>query len=147
MFVNPILIFLNFFCTIDIFATKLGVWYVKHLGVHLDKTLLVKQHISGLCHITFLALTRITSIQPFLSNSSTAKLVASMIMLRLDYYSAAFTGVPDKEIPTRSIVHTFASQVHLNFLLLLSHLSCSNTLWFLVVYLFSFIHLRKYYSY
>lgn len=99
-----------FFCTIDIFATKLGVCYVQYLGVHLDKTLLVKQHISGLCHITFLTLIRITSIWPFLSNSFTAKLVASMITLRLDYCNAAFTGVPDKEIPTRSIVHTFTSK-------------------------------------
>ena len=58
---------------------------VTYLGVHLDQTLSMKQHISSLCRTTFLALRSITSIRPFLSNSSTEKLVASMITSRLDY--------------------------------------------------------------
>ena len=37
------------------------------------------------CHIAFHAFTRITSICPFLSSSSTAKLVSFTIMSRLDY--------------------------------------------------------------
>ena len=39
----------------------------KDLGVHLDQIQLVKQHISGLCRATFLALWGITSIRPFLT--------------------------------------------------------------------------------
>ena len=58
---------------------------VTYLGVHLDHTPSMKQHISSLCLTTFLALRRIESIRPFLSNSSTEKLVASMITSRLDY--------------------------------------------------------------
>ena len=42
---------------------------VTYLGVHLDQTLSKKQHISSLCRTTFLALRRIASIRPFLSNS------------------------------------------------------------------------------
>ena len=71
---------------------------VMYPGVHLDQTLLVKQHISSLCCTMFLALRRITSVHPFLSNSSTEKLVVSMITSRLDYCNATFTGVADEQI-------------------------------------------------
>ena len=71
---------------------------VTYLEVHLDQTLSVKQHISSLCRTTFLALRRIASIRPFLSNSSTKKLVASMITSRLDYCNATFAGVADEQI-------------------------------------------------
>ena len=71
---------------------------VTHLGVHLDQTLSMKQLISSLCHTTFLALRRIASIRPFLSNSSTEKLTASMITSRLDYCNATFAGVVDEQI-------------------------------------------------
>ena len=51
------------------------------------------------CHTTFHAFTRITSIRPFLSNISTAKLVSFTIMSRLDYCcSATFAGVSDAQI-------------------------------------------------
>ena len=71
---------------------------VTYLGVHVDQTLSMKQHISSLCRTTFLALKRIASIRPFLSNSSTEKLVASMITSRLDYCNATFAGVADEQI-------------------------------------------------
>ena len=71
---------------------------VTYLGVHLDQTLSIKQQISSLCRTTFLALRRIASIRPFLSNSSTEKLVAPMIMSRLDYCSATFAGVANEQI-------------------------------------------------
>ena len=58
----------------------------------------MKQHISSLCRTTFLALRRIASISPFLSNSSIEKLVASMITSRLDYCNAAFAGAADEQI-------------------------------------------------
>ena len=71
---------------------------VTYLGVHLDQTLSMKQNISSLCRITFLAFMRIASIRPFLSNSSIEKLVASMITSRLDYCSATFAGVAGEQI-------------------------------------------------
>ena len=58
----------------------------------------MKQHISSLCRTTFLALRRIVSIRLFLSKSSTEKLVASMIMSRLDNCNATFAGVADEQI-------------------------------------------------
>ena len=70
---------------------------VTFLGVHLDQTLSMKQHISSLCRTTFLTLKRIASVRPFLSNSSTEKLVASMITSRLDYCNATFAHTKDPE--------------------------------------------------
>ena len=66
--------------------------------MHLDQTLSMKQHISRLCRTTFLALRRIASIRPLLSNSSIEKLVASMITSRLDYCNATFAGVANEQI-------------------------------------------------
>ena len=57
----------------------------------------MKQHISSLCRTTFLALRRIASIRPFLSNSSTEKLFASMTTSRLDYCNATFARVADEQ--------------------------------------------------
>ena len=71
---------------------------VTYLGVHLDQTLSVKQYIRSLCRTTFLALRRITSTRPFLSNSSIEKLIASMISSRLDYCNATFAGRANKQI-------------------------------------------------
>ena len=70
---------------------------VTYLGVHLDQTLSMKQHTSSLFLTTFIALRRIASIRPFLSNSFTEKLVASMITSRLDYCNATFAGVADEQ--------------------------------------------------
>ena len=70
---------------------------VTYLGVHLDQTLSMKQHISSLCRTTFLAFRRIDSIRPFLSNSSIENNVASMITSRLDYCNATFAGVADEQ--------------------------------------------------
>ena len=71
---------------------------IIYLGVHLDQTPSMKQHISSLCRTMSLALKRIASIRLFLSNSSTKKLVVSMIMSRLEYCNATFTGVADEQI-------------------------------------------------
>ena len=84
---------------------------VTYLGVHLDQTLSMKQHISSLCHTTFLALRRIASIRPFLSVSSIAKFVASMITSRLDYCFATFAGVADEQIARMQKIQNNAARL------------------------------------
>ena len=54
----------------------------------------------GLCRTTFLAIRRIASVRPFLSNSSIEKLVAAMITSRLDYCNAIFAGVAMNKLRT-----------------------------------------------
>ena len=58
---------------------------VKYLGVHLDRTLSMRQHIDSVCRASFLELRRAATIRPYLSQSATARLVAAMIISRLDY--------------------------------------------------------------
>ena len=84
---------------------------VTYLGVHLDQRLSMKQHISSLCRTTFLALRRIASIPPFLSNSSTKQLVPSMITSRLDYCNATFAGVADEQIARTQKIQNNAARL------------------------------------
>ena len=84
---------------------------VTYLGVHLDQTLSVKQHISSLCCTTFLALRRIASICLFLSNSSIEKLIASVITSRLDYCNAMFAGVANEQIAHIEKIQNNATQL------------------------------------
>ena len=58
---------------------------VKYLGVHLDRTLSMRQHIDSVCRASFLELRRAASIRSYVSQSATARLVAAMIISRLDY--------------------------------------------------------------
>ena len=46
----------------------------------------------------FLELRRIASIRPYLSQSAAARLVAAMIISRLDYCNSVFTGLPADQI-------------------------------------------------
>ena len=70
----------------------------KYLGVHLDKMLSVQKHISSICCASFLELRRIASIQPYLSQSAAARLVAAMVISRLDYCNSVFIGLPADQI-------------------------------------------------
>ena len=95
---------------------------VTYPGVHLDQTLSMKRHISSLCRTTFLALRRIASIRPFLSNSSIENLVASMITSRLDYCNAAFAGVADEQIACIQKIQNNAARLILkNQSMIMSH--------------------------
>ena len=58
---------------------------VKYLGVYLDRTLSMQKYISSICCASFLQLRRIASIRPYLSQSAAARLVAAMVISRLDY--------------------------------------------------------------
>ena len=71
---------------------------VKYLGVHPDKTLSMQKHISSIYCASFLELPRIASIRPYLSQSAAARLVAAMVISRLDYCNSVFIGLPADQI-------------------------------------------------
>ena len=71
---------------------------VRNLGVHLDQTLSMQQHISSVCHAAYLELRRIASIRPYLTQSATAQLVSSAITSRLDYCNSILARLPLKQI-------------------------------------------------
>ena len=66
----------------------------KYLGVHLDESLSMDLQISTLCCSTHFHLRKISSIKPYLSISSTAQLISSMILSRLDYSNGTLSGIP-----------------------------------------------------
>ena len=70
----------------------------KYLGVHLDQTLSLQQHISSVYGSTFLELLKSALIRSNLSRNSTARLVSSMINSRLDYYNYIFEGLLAEQI-------------------------------------------------
>ena len=67
---------------------------VKYIEIHLDQTLSMRQHIDSVCRASFLELRRAATIRPYLSKSATARLVAAMIISRLDYCNSVFAGLP-----------------------------------------------------
>ena len=71
---------------------------VTYLGVHLDQTLSMRQHIDSVCRASFLELQRAATIRPYLSQSATARLVAAMIISRLDYCNSVFAGLPADQV-------------------------------------------------
>ena len=69
---------------------------VRNLGVHLDQTLSIQQHISNACRTAYLELRRTASIRPSLTQS--AQLISSAITSRLDYCNFILAGLPVKQI-------------------------------------------------
>ena len=58
---------------------------VKYLSVKIDQTLSMQDQISSVFRASFLELRRFASILPYLSERTSARLVAALITSRLDY--------------------------------------------------------------
>ena len=86
---------------------------VRNLGVHLDQTLSVQQHISSVCRAAYLELRRIASIRPYLTQSATAQLVCflSAMTSRLDYCNSILAGLPLKLISRLQRVQNNAAKL------------------------------------
>ena len=66
----------------------------KYLGVHLDETLSMREQVTSLCRSSYFHLRKISSIRPYLWDESTAQLVSSLILSRLDYCNSILSGLP-----------------------------------------------------
>ena len=71
---------------------------MKYLGVRTDQTLSMQDQISSVCRASFLALRRLASIRPYLSERTSARLVAALITSRLDYCNSVLAGLPAEQI-------------------------------------------------
>ena len=72
--------------------------HVKNLGVFIDNTLSMEQHISHLCRSAYLAMRQIASIRRYLTEKNTVQLVCSFVLSRLDYCNATLAGLPATHI-------------------------------------------------
>jgi hypothetical protein len=68
---------------------------VRNLGVHLDRSLSMEQHISTLRRAIFLELRRISHIRPFLTVDATKRLMSAFVLSRMDYCNSLFVGLPN----------------------------------------------------
>ena len=84
---------------------------VKYLGVRIDQTLSMQQQISSICRACFLELRRVASVRPCLSESACAKLVAALIISRLDYCNSILIGLPDEDLSRLQKVQNSAARL------------------------------------
>ena len=71
--------------------------HVKDLGVFLDNTLSMEQHISHLCRSAYLAMRQTASIRRYLTEKNTVHL-CSFVLSRLDYCNATLADLPATHI-------------------------------------------------
>ena len=71
---------------------------MKYLGVKIDQTVPMQNQISSVCRASSLELRRLTSIRPYLSERTSARLVAALITSRLDYCNSVLAGLPAEQI-------------------------------------------------
>ena len=92
---------------------------VRNLGVTLDSTLLLHQHVMNVCRVAYLELRRINSIWNLLSVDAVKTLVCSLVLSRLDYCNSLLVGLPQyfikrlqgvQNVAARSIFRTPRSE-------------------------------------
>ena len=96
---------------------------VKYLGVHLDQTLSMQQHIDSVCHASFLERQQAATIRLYLSQSASARLVAAMIISRLDHSNSVFASLPADQVARLQRIQNNVAQLVMEITL---HLSSKN---------------------
>ena len=85
----------------------------KYLGVHLDETLSMIKQISSLCRSSYFHLRKIGFNRAYFSNESTAKLVLSLFLSRLDYCNSTLSGLPSSSLNRLQKVQNNAARLAL----------------------------------
>ena len=84
---------------------------VKYLGVKIYHTLSMQEQITSVCRASFLVLRRLASIRPYLSERTSARLVAALITSRLEYFSSVLAGLPAEQISRQQRVQNSAARL------------------------------------
>ena len=84
---------------------------VKYLGVKTDQTLSMQDQISSVCRASFFELRRLASIRPYLSERTSARLVAALITSRLDCCNFILAGLPAEQIGRLQRVQNSAARL------------------------------------
>ena len=77
----------------------------------MDQTLSMQNQISSVCRAFFLKLRRLASIRPYLSERTSARLVAALITSRLDYYNSVLASLPAEQIGRLQRVQNSAARL------------------------------------
>lgn len=84
---------------------------VRNLGVTLDKTMNMKEHIKKTCAAAYCHLRNIASIRRCLSQEATIKLMQAFVTSRLDSCNSLLFGIPDASIQRLQRVQNMAARV------------------------------------
>lgn len=84
---------------------------VKDLGVFIDPTLTMHDHITSVCKAANYELRKIASVRKFLTFVAAAQLVSSLILSRIDYCNSLFVGLPDTELSRMQVVQNNAARL------------------------------------
>ena len=68
---------------------------VRNLGIVLDQTLSIKQHITHVCKSAFIHLQNIRYLKPYISADSLATVAHAFITSRIDSGNSLLVGIPD----------------------------------------------------
>jgi len=82
---------------------------VRDLGVILDSSLSMRQHIAKVASTCFFHLRKLRKIGNLLDRDSRNRLVCAFILTRIDYCNAVFAGLPDSTLaPLQRVLHAAA---------------------------------------
>ena len=84
---------------------------LRNLGVTLDSTLSLHQHILNVCRGAFLELRRIHSIRGFLTTDAVKTLVCSLVLSRIDYCNSLLAGLPQCHLQKIQYVQNAAARL------------------------------------
>ena len=84
---------------------------VRDLGVYLDSTLDLHDHVSKLAQSSFYTLRRLRSIRNKISRDDTVTLVVSLVFSRLDYCNAILAGLPASTLAPLQRVQNAAARL------------------------------------
>ena len=84
---------------------------VKYLGVKIYQNLSMQDQISSVCRASFLKSRRLASIRPYLSDRTSANLVAALITFRLDYCNSVSADLPAEQIGRLQRVQNSAARL------------------------------------
>jgi hypothetical protein len=84
---------------------------LRNLGITLDSTLSLHQHVLNVCRGAFLELRRISSIRNFLTTDAVKTLVCSLVLSRIDYCNSLLAGVPQCHLKKIQYVQNAAARL------------------------------------
>ena len=84
---------------------------VKDLGVFLDPTLSMHNHISAVCSAANYEIRKIASVRNYLTLPAVSQLASTLVLSRIDYCNSLFVGLPDTELSRLQIVQNNAARM------------------------------------
>ena len=84
---------------------------VKILGVTLDTTMTLDNHITNTVRSVNMQLRKISTIRRYLSDSAVKTVVPSTVISRLDYCNSLYAGLPKKQINRLQLSHNNAARL------------------------------------